>query len=232
VLDGGSDQDRKGYGPGERAAAGADGRRGAGQSIFRGVRPVALLAGVVTAVGALYLGRAFLMPVAVAGLLTFLLNPVVRFFERWLPRAAAVVLVVILSFSALGAIAWVLVSQVASLGGEIPTYRDNLKGKIADIRGASRGGVIEKVQSATKEVVAELQKEEAPAKPGEKPVPVVVKPSSATLWPLPVMLEALANVGLVLVLVIFMLLERLQLRDRLIRVIGFGRIATTTKAMD
>ena len=35
-----------------------------------------------------------------------------------------------------------------------------------------------------------------------------------------------------LVLVIFMLLERLQLRDRLIRLIGFGRIATTTKAMD
>ena len=29
-----------------------------------------------------------------------------------------------------------------------------------------------------------------------------------------------------------MLLERLQLRDRLIRLIGFGRIATTTKAMD
>ena len=41
-----------------------------------------------------------------------------------------------------------------------------------------------------------------------------------------------ATSGLVLVLVIFMLLERLQLRDRLIRLIGFGRIATTTKAMD
>ena len=52
------------------------------------------------------------------------------------------------------------------------------------------------------------------------------------MWQLPVLLGALGNVGLVLVLVIFMLLERLQLRDRLIRLIGFGRIATTTKAMD
>ncbi|MGH7357813.1 MAG: AI-2E family transporter, partial [Candidatus Rokuibacteriota bacterium] len=124
---------------------------------------------MIAAVGALYLGRAFLMPVAVAGLLTFLLSPLVRFFERWLPRAAAVLLVVLLTFSMLGAVAWVLATQAASLGGEIPTYRDNLKRKIADVRGASQGTVIEQVQSATKEVVEELKKEEQPPKPAEKP---------------------------------------------------------------
>ena len=183
-------------------------------------------------VGALYLGREFLIPLAVAGLLTFVLNPIVRVFERRLPRAAAVLLVVVLTFSVLGAFAWALAFQAASLGGEIPSYRDNLKRKIAEVRGASRGGVIEKVQSATQEVVEELQKEDKPVKPAEKPVPVVVKPPVATFWRLPAVLGALGNVGLVLVLVIFMLLERLQLRDRLIRLIGFGRIATTTKAMD
>jgi predicted PurR-regulated permease PerM len=199
---------------------------------LRGVRPVVLLAGVLMTVAALYLGREFLMPVAVAGLLTFMLNPIVRVFERRLPRAAAVVLVVILTFAVLGAFGWALAIQAASLGEDIPTYRDNLKHKAADIRGASRGGVIDKVQSATKEVVDELQKEDKPVKPAEKPVPVVVKPSAPPLSQLPVVLSALGNVGLVLVLVIFMLLERLQLRDRLIRIIGFGRIATTTKAMD
>jgi predicted PurR-regulated permease PerM len=183
-------------------------------------------------VGALHLGRPFLMPVAVAGLLTFLLNPIVRVFERRLPRGAAVVLVVILTFSVLSALTWALALQAASLGEEIPTYRDNLKRKIADVRGASRGGVIEKVQSATKEVVEELQKEDKPVKAAEKPLPVVVKPQVSAFWQLPVLLEGLGNVGLVLVLVIFMLLERLQLRDRLIRVIGLGRVATTTKAMD
>lgn len=200
--------------------------------MFQGVRPVALLVGVVTAVGALYLGRKFLMPVAVAGLLTFLLNPIVRLFERWMPLVASVVVVVVLSFSVLGGLGWVLATQAAGLGGEIPTYRDNLKRKIADIRGASQGGVIEKVQSATKEVVEELKKEEQPVKPADKPVPVVVKSQPTALWQLPFVLEALGNVGLVLVLVIFMLLERLPLRDRLIRIVGFGRIATTTKAMD
>lgn len=222
--------------PTEGPSTGPHTETGRGQtpapSSLRGGRSVILLAGVLMTVGALYLGREFLIPLAVAGLLTFVLNPIVRVFERRLPRAAAVVLVVILTFSVLGAFTWALALQAASLGEEIPTYRDNLKHKIADVRGASRGGVIEKVQSATKEVVEELQKEDKPVKPTENPVPVVVKPEASAFWQLPALLEALGNVGLVLVLVIFMLLERLQLRDRLIRVIGFGRIATTTKAMD
>jgi hypothetical protein len=54
------------------------------------------------------------------------------------------------------------------MGGEIPTYRDNLKRKIAEVRGASRGGVIEKMQSATKEVVEEIQKEKTPATPADE----------------------------------------------------------------
>src|SRR6185436_1847663 len=196
----------------------------ASASPLRGVRSILVLAGVLMTVGALYFSREFLVPVAVAGLLTFVLSPIVRFLERALPRAAAVVL--------LGVLAWALALQAADLSSEIPTYRDHLKHKIAEIRGASRGSVIEKVQTATKEVVDELQKEDKPAKPADKPVPVVVKPSSSTMWSLPVVASAAGNVGLVLVLVIFMLLERLQLRDRLIRLIGFGRIATTTKAMD
>ena len=217
----------------DRARGPTDHRdRTSNQSMLRGMRPIALLIGVVTTVAALRLGREFLVPVAVAGLLTFLLNPIVRFFERRLSRVVSVFLVVVLSFSVIGALAWLLAGQAAGLGEDIPTYRDHLKRKIADIRGASRGSVIEKVQSATKDVVEELKKEAPPGKPAEKPVPVVVKESAPALWQLPALLEALGNVGLVLVLVIFMLLERLQLRDRLIRVVGFGRMATTTKAMD
>ena len=86
------------------------------------------------------------MPVAVAGLLTFLLDPVVRLFERRLSRVVAVMLVVVLTFSILGALAWALALQASSLGEEIPTYRDNLKQKIAAIRGASRGTVIQKIR--------------------------------------------------------------------------------------
>ncbi len=172
------------------------------------------------------------MPVAVAGLLTFLLNPIVRLFERWLPRAVAVLVVVVLTFSVLGALSWALAVQAASLGGEIPVYRDNLKRKIAEIRGASRGtrdreGAVRDEGGrggAPEGGLAGQGGREARAGRGEAA-------DLHLLWQ-PAVVEALGNVGLVLVLVIFMLLERLQLRDRLIRVIGFGRIATTTKAMD
>jgi predicted PurR-regulated permease PerM len=180
------------------------------------------------AIGALYFIREFLVPVAVAGLLTFVLSPIVRAFERVLPRVAAVVVVVVLAFAVLGGFAWLLAIQAADLGDEIPAYRDHLKHKIAEVRGASRGNVIEKVQTATKEVVEEFQKDDRSA----KPLPVVVKPPGSAMWTLPTVARAVGNIGLVLVLVIFMLLERLQLRDRLIRLIGVGRIATTTKAMD
>ena len=172
-------------------------------------------------VGALYLGREFLVPLAVAGLLTFVLNPIVRVFERRLPRAVAVVLVVVLAFSVLGAFAWALAIQAASLGGEIPSYRDNLKHKIAEVRGASRGSVIEKVQSATQGGrrgapegrQAGQAGRKARARGGEAPGH---DPLAASRRP-----GALGNVGLVLVLVIFMLLERLAAarssdpRDRL-----------------
>jgi predicted PurR-regulated permease PerM len=201
-----------------------------GQPSLRGVRTVVLVAGVLMVVGALHLGRDFLVPVAVAGLLTFVLSPIVRVFERHLPRVVAVILVVLLAFSFLAGLGWALASQAASLGENIPAYRDNLKRKIAEVRIANRGSVLDKMQSASKEVVEELQKTNQPLKPGEKPVPVVSQGSG--FWRLPTLLAAIANVGLVLALVVFMLLERLQLRDRLIRAIGFGRIATTTKAMD
>src|SRR5262249_51885874 len=157
--------------------------------------------------------RAFLVPLAVAGLLTFLLSPIVRFFESRLPRVAAVILVVALTSSVLGVLAWALALQAASLSEDIPTYRDHLKEKIAEIRGASQSTVIRRVQSATQEVVEELQKSDTDDKRVKPPVPIVVKPPAPTLWQLPAVLDALGNMGFVLFLVVFMLMDRLNLRD-------------------
>ena len=91
-------------------------RLGSAQSRLRGIRSVVLLAGVLMTVGALVPGPRVLVPIAVAGLLTFVLNPIVRVFERRLPRAAAVVLVVALAFAVLGGFAWALAVQAASPG--------------------------------------------------------------------------------------------------------------------
>jgi predicted PurR-regulated permease PerM len=80
-------------------------------------------------------------------------------------------------------------------------------------------------------ITRELQKDERAVAEAEKPVPVVVQPPSL-LSQLPTILEPLASAGLVIALVIFMLLERGDMRNRLIRLIGYGRLTLTTKALD
>jgi predicted PurR-regulated permease PerM len=63
---------------------------------------------------------------------------------------------------------------------------------------------------------------------------VVTSEQVASLWGFPAWLGPvigpLATVGLVIVLVIFTLLERENLRSRIIDVIGHGHLAATTKA--
>ena len=177
------------------------------------------------------------IPIALAMLLTFVLSPVVERLERWrLPRVAAVVTTVVLVFSLLGGLGWLLASQVTTLADDLPQYRSNITRKIRQVRRVGRPESLEKAQSTVKEVIGELQKDEAAAakKPPpqsvlvEKPAPVGLAGLRATLGPLA---DVLARAGLVVVLVIFMLIERQRLLERLIRLAGTGRVTLTTKIL-
>jgi predicted PurR-regulated permease PerM len=210
-------------------------------SALRRLQPLIVLAGAALVVACLYWAQAVLMPLALAILLSFLLTPLVAAVQRrGVHRVVAVVLVVALVFSVLGAVAWVLAVQAASLGDELPKYRTNIKEKIADLRAVGRGGSLEKVQETVKSAAGEAERENPPpAGPirREPPTPVVVQADrSSEIWSLPVVLgpwlEPLATGGLVVVLVVFMLLERQDLRNRLLRLMGHGRLALTTKALD
>ena len=123
------------------------------------------------------------------------------------------------------------------MANELPTYRKNIRQKIADIREAGKGGALEKVQETAEEVKEEFQKTDEPARVKEKPQQVVVNAEeSSTFWPIPLaigpMVERLASAGLVIVLVIFMLIQREDLRNRLIRLAGYGRLTVTTMALE
>ena len=207
------------------------------RSVLRQLRPYLIGAAVLPIVAALYWGQGVLIPIALAGLFTFLLSPVVGALERTglrrirAGRAIAVILVVGLVFSVLGGAGWVIAQQVMALGSELPQYRGNIMRKIADLQGAGRGGGLAEVQSTAKEVMGELQKD--PSLKGEtKPLPVVVKSEPAGIWQLPRILEALGSAGFVIVLVIFMLFERHEIRIRFIRLLGHGRLASVTRGLD
>lgn len=192
----------------------------------------------VLIISSLYWAQAVLIPIALAIMLTFLLSPVASASERiGLGRLPSVILIVVLTFSLLAAIGWVVTLQLTSLGNELPKYTGNVKQKIADVRGAGKGGALERVQKAIEEVKDEIQKEDVPLKDKEKPRPVVVQAEeSSRFWPIPLasaaMLEPLAQAGLVIVLVIFMLIQREDLRNRLIRLVGYGRLTVTTRALE
>ena len=204
---------------------------------LRSVKPLVVVAAIVAGVAGLYLGRGVLIPIALAILLTFLVHPVVGWLTRLgLGRALSVGLVVTMLFASLGGVAWVLSTELSVLSVHIPAYRDNLIAKINHVRRWARGGAIEKAQSAVSDVTAELQKENGserrPRTAKPEPAPVVVREKPSGLWQLPTLVEGLGAAATVLVLVIFMLIEREDLRNRIIRLGGYGRLATTTRALD
>lgn len=200
-------------------------------------------AGFLLVVFALDWAEALLIPIAVALLLTFLLNPPVRLLERLLPRVVAVLVVVTVTLAALSLVGWLVTRQVASLAAELPKYRANIRQKVLDIRNAARGGPVEQVQSTLDQIKkdfqqAEAQQAEAAGKkvPTTKPTPVVVTSDPVGGFELPAwvtsVLGPLGTAGVVIVMVVFMLLEQRDMRDRFMRLLGSGNLASATKAFD
>ncbi|HEX4912894.1 MAG TPA: AI-2E family transporter, partial [Vicinamibacterales bacterium] len=194
-------------------------------------------AGCVLVIAVLYFGQAVLVPFALAVLLTFVLTPPVGWLERWIGRVPAVLTTVTLVFVVLGLAGWALARQMNHLVEDLPGYRANITKKIDDVRGAGRGGAVEKLQETIDDIKGELKEKEASSE--REPQPVVVTPEPPAFasfipgmdWLGP-LLGPLGTASLVLAFVIFMLLERRDLRDRLIGLIGHGRLSVTTKAFD
>lgn len=92
------------------------------------------------------------MPIAVAILLAFLLTPIVTLAQRAVGRVPAVVLVATLVCAGLAFASWGLGRQLTSLADEMPRYRTNIQQKIRDVRGASRGGGVERIQETVEDI--------------------------------------------------------------------------------
>ncbi|WP_083745318.1 AI-2E family transporter [Variovorax sp. KK3] len=207
-----------------------------------------LLSGSVI-VAALYFGRDILIPLALAFLLGFVLDPLVTLLKRrGLPRAPAVIVVVAFALGMVGLAAVFLGHQVSTLSAQLPTYQTNIKTKLQNLReSANRPGMfdgalrtfdtLKKEVEQTSPVIergnAPVERGSAPSSPPQR-VQLTERPQSAfqqaITW-----LEAasgpLATAGIVLVFVVLILLDRLDLRDRLLRLWG-GSLHRSTDAMD
>ena len=198
------------------------------------LRPWVTFAGCVLVVVVLYWAQAVLVPIALAILLTFVLTPPVTWLQRWIGRVPAVLAMVTLVFTVLGLAGWGLARQVDHLAEDLPRYRVNILSKIADVRGAGKGGSVEKLQETIEDIKTDLGKSDVPTGTVSRPVVVTseqVSGFSGFAWLGPIV-SPLGTAGLVLAMVIFMLLERRDLRDRLIGLFGHRQLAITTKAFD
>jgi predicted PurR-regulated permease PerM len=188
-------------------------------------------AGCVLVVAVLSLADDLFVPFALAILLTFVLTPLVAALERWIGRVPAVLLVVTLVFAVLGLAGWGVARQMQYLIEDLPGYRANIRTKIADVRGAGKGGAVEKLQETFEGIKTDLGTATAPRPTAGRNIVVSAPDATGFGWLGPI-LGPLGTGGLVLVMVIFMLLERRDLRDRLIGLFGHGRLAITTRAID
>ena len=187
---------------------------------------------VALVVAGLYWLQAVLVPLALAVLLTFMLSPVVSFLQRrGLGRVPAVLVTVLLALSILGGIGWTLTRQLVTLADELPRYSQNIHRRSRTFAGSARAAPSRRCRRAVADVVGEIQKTDTSSAARQKPVAVFLEPPSLLIH-LPNLLHALASAGVVTVLVIFMLLERLELRDRVILLIGYRRMTATTRALD
>ena len=137
----------------ELVAAGHDGHAASP------VSPAAMVAAIVVVVGALYVGRDILIPLALAILLSFMLAPIVIRLRRFgLGRIPSVLAVVLLLFVALLGLGAIVASQVVHLADNLPRYEWNLRSKIRDLRIAiPSGGVVERTSDMLRDLGQELE---------------------------------------------------------------------------
>ncbi len=204
------------------------------------------LAGAVVAVAGLYLGREVLIPITLAVLLSFLLAPLVNLLRRaWLGRVPSVLLAVVLALAVILSLASLIGTQIADLAGEAPRYEITVRQKIDTVQHLTLGRVTAIMQRLGRQIDAASRPTAAP--PGQpaadggsaapKPLPVEVEqpPASPMSIVESVVSPVLAPLGttfVVFIVAIFVLLQREDLRDRLIRLFGSGDLHRTTNAMN
>jgi predicted PurR-regulated permease PerM len=207
----------------------------ASSSPLRPYQPVIMLGGIVLATATLYWAQKILIPVALAVLLTFVLNPIVAVVQRrGLPRVLSVILIACLSFLLLGGIGFGLTLQLKWLAVELPNYKENVAKKLCDMREVGHGRWLLDLEEMLIEPEID-PKAEKPTKAGpDEPLTVRVQPANAFALDRVAAptAEFLATACLVVVLVVFMLIQREELRNRLVQLIGPGRLIHTTRAFE
>ncbi len=112
--------------------------------------------GCVLVVAVLAHVRAVLVPIAIAVLLAFLVTPLVTLLQRRVGRLASVILVVVASTAICAGLATLGLAEIGTLAERLPSYRDNIRSKITDVRLMTEGGIVEKIEQLVVDVQGDV----------------------------------------------------------------------------
>ncbi len=221
----------------------------AAQGSARDVRKLLNIVAALATVVALYFGKEVLLPITLAVILSFVLSPIVNGLQQLrLPRAPAAVLAVISTLAMIGLVGTLIGSQAAALSSDAPQYVRTIEGKIQNVQGyavlklaaltkAFGSGVRSGNPQRSSEQLTGRQAAKADAQGVRRPVPVEIQaapptPTEIAGKVLSPVVGPLETAFIVLIVAIFILIQREDLRDRVIRLFGSADLHRTTIALD
>jgi predicted PurR-regulated permease PerM len=212
-----------------------------------GVQRLLTLAVAVVVIAGLYLGREVMIPIILAVLLSFLLAPLVNLLRRLhLGRVPSVLLAVILALGIILAFGAAIGTQIAELMPDVPRYASAVQQKVDAVQNVLLGRVTTVMRRLGHQFegtdTAKTSKS-GPATPDvatgneQKIIPVEMHQPAATNVEIARQIIApiiapLLSAAIVFIVAIFILLQREDLRDRLIRLFGSSDLHRTTVAMN
>ena len=181
----------------------------------------------------LYIGRVVAIPIAMAIFFTYVLAPVVAFLQRRaIGRMTAVILTVTAAVCLFLGTSFLITQQLASLTQTLTANAEPIKIKVASLRTSILGST----DSPLAKLMDDLDKMIAPAK-GDADKILVMEPRQSAWTPsintiVGPATEAFGQAAFSFILVVFMLLSKTDLGDRLLRLLGEDQMTTTTRAMN
>jgi predicted PurR-regulated permease PerM len=209
---------------------------------------LAVFGSIVAILAVLYLAKEIFIPFVFALALSFILTPVASWLQRiHLGRVPSVMIVMTAVLCVTGLGGWMVANQLIDVVDNLPAYRENIDNKMQKLR-APATGALGRMERSVAEIGKELSRANSaaavaagrgrhPAATAENPLPVqLVTPEPSPLINLRDLtkpfLAPLAMFGFVLILTVFILIKREDLRNRLLRLVGVGRLHATTQAID
>jgi predicted PurR-regulated permease PerM len=196
--------------------------------------PWVTLLTIVLVVTILWIAKAILLPLALGLIFAFILTPLVRVFDRMrIPRFAGVTLTLLLALSVVGGVGYVIVDQFLDLSAQVTKYTSSMRKKVSELR-LGNDAALRQFTRAVDRVTEQLDENAADQRRAQpvRVVPSRPTPTERLEYVANTVFEPLVSTVIVLALISFLLGQREDLRDRIIRLTGSDNVNMTTRLMD